>query len=142
MFSFSSTVFIHSSLLTLYSKRHSQDLNSYPPKLLRAQAPAQAEQCVDRGQKRPAHVLIRGLCVCVCTSSHALHALAISLPCMTIRGLPHTGCSSCFLWSHCFSLHTHTHAYTTLTKRTHTHSTSCVSIYLDVIVCNIINKIL
>lgn len=88
-------------------------------------------------EKRKAHIFKEVFCVCVYVVPNDLSPSARGL-CLVLKKPPSRasalGTVILLLWSHRFlysnTKHTHTNA--------HTHSTSCVSIYLDVIVWNII----
>lgn len=128
--SFSHTVFIHttSSLLTkLLSSRHSQDLND-PLSCWEHRHTAHSKCVLQR--KKSAHPLW-GLCVCMSPQRIAQCPLARYLCLVNPLRAPSHGIFILLSVVSLLSLHTYTH------KCTYTHSKSCVSIYLDVIVCNI-----
>lgn len=115
--------FRHQLLTNLLSSRHSQDLND----------PQAAESIGTHPAPEEKSLLTFMRFVCVCLPTESPSALSLANLCLVNppRG-PSLG-KFCFLWSHC-SLYTHTHTH----KCTYTHSKSCVSVYLDVIVCNLI----
>lgn len=107
---FSPTVFIHttSSLLTnLLSSRHSQDLNDPYAAESTGTRPIAKVCCTEEKVCSP---FMRFVCVYVAPEKSPSALLLAISALLTHWGLPHTGFSFCFLWSHC-SLYTHIHIH-------------------------------
>lgn len=108
-------------------------------KLLRAQAHSpQREVCLTE-ENKPAHLFLPEVCARVYVAlEKSPSALFFARYLCLVNPLRAPSHRVFILLSVVSLLSLHTHTHTNTHKCTYTHSKSCVSIYLDVIVCNII----